>query len=163
MLARISDHGNGLSIVSGHYSKQRRMPLWMKSDSFADLVVQHLRVRAHLAQKTQTLHNSVVKIDKFRFTEFVDINCHHRSNPSSVGLTYPPTCDSQPYARGLCFPSYGPAYLIRFFHDSWRKISAILREVALGGQGEIEMRIGKPTLQANLKVQSVDDKTLANR
>ena len=81
MLPCIGDHGNCFSIVSGHYPEQRRMAVRMKSNPFTDLLIQHPPVRAHLAQKAQTVHHSVVQIDEFRFAEFVDINRRHCSNP----------------------------------------------------------------------------------
>ncbi len=73
MLPGIGDHGNGFSIIAGHDPEQRRMPFGMKRDTFADLEIQHMRVRAHLAQKTQTLHNPVVQIDELRLAEPVNM------------------------------------------------------------------------------------------
>jgi hypothetical protein len=55
------------------------MAVGIKGNAFADLEIQHSRVRPHLAQKPQALDDPVVQVDKFRFAEFIDINLRHGS------------------------------------------------------------------------------------
>ena len=54
------------------------MAFRLKRDPIADLELQHLAVRAHLAQEPQTLHDPVVQVDEFRLGERVDVDSHGR-------------------------------------------------------------------------------------
>jgi hypothetical protein len=77
MLPGISDHRNRFPVIPDQYSSQGRTPFELKCDPFSDPEVQHLRVRAHLVQKSQALYDPLVQVDKFLFAEFVNINLRH--------------------------------------------------------------------------------------
>jgi hypothetical protein len=56
----------------------------MKSHPIANLEIQHLRVRAHLAQKPQPLDDPMVQINQFLFAEFVDVKFHDSSRVPAI-------------------------------------------------------------------------------
>ena len=66
-LTIVGDDRNGLLIIAGEHSNQRWTAFRLKSDTVADLEVQHLRVRAHLVEKPQAFHDPVVQINQFFF------------------------------------------------------------------------------------------------
>jgi len=76
VLSSVRDHRDRLAIVAGDDPEQWRMAVGMKRYALADLEIEHLRMRAHMAQKSQPLDDSVVQVDEFRFAELFDIDFH---------------------------------------------------------------------------------------
>jgi hypothetical protein len=74
VLAAVGDHRHGFFIVAGNDAEQRRAPIRLKCHPVADPKVEHLRVRAHLVQKSQPRHDPVVEIDQFILAKFIDVD-----------------------------------------------------------------------------------------
>src|SRR5439155_1280136 len=75
-LAAVSDHGTFRPVVAGQHAHHGRMAFRLKRGSIADLELEHLAMRTHLVQQSQTLHDTVVQVDEFRLSELVDVDLH---------------------------------------------------------------------------------------
>src|SRR5262245_20653983 len=75
-LAFIGDHRHGLLVVFHQHASDRWLPLWGECHALPDTERQHRAVSPHLLQKTEPFNDFVVKLDQFRFCEFVNVNLH---------------------------------------------------------------------------------------
>src|SRR5262245_15021998 len=64
-LAAVADHGDRPPVVSGDHALNGRLTFRSKRDPIADLELEHLAMRAHLAQEPEAFNDAVVQIDEF--------------------------------------------------------------------------------------------------
>jgi len=85
----------GLLVVSRQHSDNERMTIRLKLDSVTNRELQHASVRAHLMEKPQTLDDTVIEVDQFRFRELVDVDLHLSDGVRPRSVMY----DAQRYVQ----------------------------------------------------------------
>jgi hypothetical protein len=74
----IRDDCHGLLIVAGEQTFDQTVLARVKADFVADTEFEHSGMRSHLLEETQAFDNPVVQVNKFGFTQPVDIDRFHR-------------------------------------------------------------------------------------
>jgi hypothetical protein len=67
---------DSLPVIARQHSNHRLPPFRMKSYAIADLELQHLRMRAHLVEESQSFNYPVVEVYELCFAQFADIDLH---------------------------------------------------------------------------------------
>ncbi len=61
----VGNHRNRFPIVPRDHARHEAAMIGLKNNAFADFKLQHLDVRVHLIDQSQTLHNPMVEVDEF--------------------------------------------------------------------------------------------------
>ena len=77
MLPRIRDHGDRFLVVLRQNASHFRPSIRAESHAFPDAKIQHLAVRPHLAEKSESSHNLVVQLNQFFFGKGINIEVAH--------------------------------------------------------------------------------------
>ena len=90
MLSIVGDNCNRLLIIAGQHTDHGWMTLGLKGNTITDLELQHSAVRTHLVYEAKALHDSMVEVDQFRLSEFVNIDFHVTASPIRIILYHDP-------------------------------------------------------------------------
>lgn len=79
----LTDVGNDrdrLLVVPGQHPNHERLSIRLKLDSIANSELKHFRVRTHLVEEPQALHNPIVQVDELCLSESIDVDLHVTSS-----------------------------------------------------------------------------------
>jgi len=88
MLPVIGNDRYRFPIVPYKHTGHGWTPFSLKSDTVSDLEIKHPLMRAHLAQKAEALHDSMVEVDQFCFGEFINVDLGHRPSNFRVNPNF---------------------------------------------------------------------------
>ena len=76
MLPTVGDDGNSFLVVARKHTGEHWVAIRLKTDAVTDAELQHLRVSAELMHELEASNNSIIEVDQFIFSEFVDVDFH---------------------------------------------------------------------------------------